>query len=375
MQFVDLERQYKRIATKLNSRVLSVLGSQQYIMGPEVLELEEMLAEFVGVKHALTCSSGTDALQIALMTYNLKKSDAVYVPSFTFFASAESVTLAGASPIFVDSDEFTFNMSPSSLLAAIEKTLAEGNLTPRGIMPVDLFGQPADYTELQEIADRYGLFILEDACQSFGAQYQRKRVGGLMGCAAATSFFPAKPLGCYGDGGAVFTDNDELAEVMRSIRIHGQGKDKYDNQRIGINGRLDTLQAAVLLEKLAIFEEELESRNRIAFMYTQALCEHFETPVVSSDRSSAWAQYTLKARDKEQRKQIIEYLRAQGIPTAVYYPIPIHLSTAYAHLGYFRGDLPVCESLSDRVFSIPLHPYLSEEELHTITQTLKASIQ
>lgn len=374
MQFVDLGRQYNRIAYEVNERILSVLGSQQYIMGSEVQELEEKLARFVGVKHALTCSSGTDALVMALMAHNLEKKDAIFVPSFTFFASAESITLAGATPVFVDSDDVSFNISPSSLRNAIEKTIADGKLNPRGIMSVDLFGQPADYSELRDIADQYGLFVLEDACQSFGATYHGKRTGSL-GHIAATSFFPAKPLGCYGDGGAVFTNSDELAETMLSIRIHGQGASKYENQRIGINGRLDTIQAAVLLTKLVVFEDELASRNRIASEYTKALCELLEIPVVLNNRSSAWAQYTIRASGNNQRCHIIEYLKGQGIPTAVYYPIPIHLSPAYSFLGYARGDLPVCELQADQVFSIPMHPYLEEKEIRDIVSALKASLR
>lgn len=374
MQFIDLRKQYALIAEEINAGVFSVLESQQCIMGPEIQELEERLAEFVGVKHVLSCSSGTDALVIALKAYDLTVGDAVFVPSFTFFASAESITLAGGTPIFVDTDEVSFNMDPESLKRTIRKTLEEDKLKPRGIMSVDLFGQPADYSELQDIADQYGLFLIEDACQSFGATYRGKRAGS-SGNVGATSFFPAKPLGCYGDGGAIFTDDDDLADAMRSIRVHGQGIDKYDNQRIGINGRLDTIQAAVLLAKLDIFEDELVSRNRVASQYTEALKGLIETPLVADDRQSSWAQYTLKARDSEARERIIEHLREREIPSAIYYPVPIHLSRAYASLNYKHGDLPICESQSQRVFSIPMHPYLSEEEIAMVVDAIKAGLE
>jgi len=373
MQFIDLKRQFERIEQKVGSRVDAVLKSQHYIMGPEVHELEDSLARFVGVKHALTCSSGTDALVIALMAYDLKKNDAVFVPAFTFFASAESITLAGGTPVFVDSDTSSFNISPIALQEAIEKTIKEGRLTPRGIMPVDLFGQPADYSAIQGIADQYGLFVLEDACQGFGATYQGKRACSF-GNVAATSFFPAKPLGCYGDGGAIFTNDDQLAETMKSIRIHGQGTNKYDNLRIGVNGRLDTIQAAVLLAKLEIFEEELLARERVASEYSKALGEFFETPFVAQDKTSAWAQYTIKVASKEQRDHIVERLKQQGIPTAIYYPLPIHLSGAYKFLGYNQGDLPVCESLSEQVLSIPMHPYLEDKEISEIVVALKGCL-
>ncbi|MCL2889308.1 MAG: DegT/DnrJ/EryC1/StrS family aminotransferase [Eggerthellaceae bacterium] len=373
MQFIDLASQFKRIEPEVISRVNTVLCSQKYIMGPEVLELEEKLASFVGVKHVLSCSSGTDALLIALMAYDLEKNDAVFVPSFTFFASAESVSLAGATPVFVDSQPDTFNISPASLESAIEKTLQQGELRPRGIMPVDLFGQPADYGQIQEIASRYGLFVLEDACQSFGAIYRGAKACSF-GDVAATSFFPAKPLGCYGDGGAIFTDNDQLAEKMRSIRIHGQGIDKYDNVRLGINGRLDTIQAAILLAKLEIFEDELVARNEVAQSYSDALAASFTIPFVAPDRTSVWAQYTVLTSGDEQRSQIVEKLKARGIPTAIYYTTPIHLSTAYKSLGYKSGDLPVCELLSQQVLSIPMHPYLGKEDIDIIVAAMKECV-
>lgn len=374
MQFIDLKSQFERIESDVLFRVETVLKNQKYVMGPEVAELEEKLAAYVGVKHVISCSSGTDALVIPLMGYELVSTDAVFVPSFTFFASAESITLAGGTPVFVDSDPVTFNISPRDLERAIEQTLAEGRLTPRGVIAVDLFGQPADYDKIQEIANRYNLFVLEDAAQGFGATYDGRKAGSF-GSVASTSFFPAKPLGCYGDGGAIFTDDDDMAELMKSIRVHGQGVDKYDNVRIGVNGRFDTIQAAILLSKLEIFDSEIEDRNRVAAAYTERLGDVLIAPKIESDVVSVWAQYTLLAANAEQRDAIIEGCKAKGIPTAIYYPIPIHLSTAYKSLGYKVGDLPVCEDMASRVFSLPMHPYLKEEDIDFIASAVKESLQ
>jgi dTDP-4-amino-4,6-dideoxygalactose transaminase len=370
MQFIDLRTQFERIESDVSTRIDTVLRSQRFIMGPEVAELEEKLARYAGVKHAFSCASGTDALVIPLMALGLSRDDAVFVPSFTFFASAESITLAGGTPVFVDSDPSTFNMSPDDLKRAIEDTLAKGVLRPRGIMAVDLFGLPADYASIEDLAQAYDLFIIEDAAQGFGGVYQGRKAGSF-GTVAATSFFPAKPLGCYGDGGAIFTDDDELAALITSIRVHGQGTDKYDNVRIGINGRLDSIQAAVLLSKLAIFDDEIIARNQVASAYTHALKDFLVTPQVPEGLTSTWAQYTLLARDEEERASILGTLKDKDIPTAIYYPIPIHLSTAYASLGYQPGDLPVCECLAKRVFSLPMHPYLKDNEIASITQTIR----
>lgn len=374
MQFIDLNRQFKEIEDDVCSRVVSVLKGQKYIFGPEITELEQKLAEYAGAKHALTCSSGTDALVIPLMAYDLKPTDAVFVPSFTFFASAESVSLAGGTPVFVDSDPSDFNISIASLEAAIKNTIEEGELAPRGIIPVDLFGQPANYREIAEIADKYGLFVLEDAAQGFGATYHGSKTCSF-GNVAATSFFPAKPLGCYGDGGAIFTNDDELAATMRSIRVHGQGTDKYDNVRMGVNGRMDTIQAAVILAKMEIFDNELKERDRVAKTYESLLSGMFEVPQLGAGKTSAWAQYTLLAKDKSERDVVLEGMKARNIPIMVYYPIPIHLSTAYQHLGYEKGSLPVCEDLADRVFSVPMHPYLSEEDIQTVASSLKEVVR
>ena len=374
MQFIDLTTQFERIEDDVFSRVSTVLQSQKYVMGPEIAELEEKLAEYAGVRHAISCSSGTDALVIPLMGYDLKATDAVFVPSFTFFASAESITLAGGTPVFVDSDATTFNLSPADLDRAIDETLAEGKLTPRGIITVDLFGQPADYDEILAIADKHGLFVIEDAAQGFGGEYKGAKAGSF-GNVASTSFFPAKPLGCYGDGGAIFTDDDDLAELIKSIRVHGQGSDKYDNVRIGVNGRLDSIQAAVLLSKLAIFDSEVEARNRVANAYSERLSDVLAVPAVTNGKLSVWAQYTLVAKDADERTAIIDACKAAGVPTAVYYPIPIHLSTAYKSLGYKLGDLPVCEDLANRVFSIPMHPYLQESDIEQIVAAVKEGLR
>lgn len=373
MQFIDLKTQFERIESDVVARVNSVLSSQRYIMGPEVAEVEEKLAAFAGTKHCISCGSGTDALVIALMAIGLKKTDAVFVPAFTFFASGESVTLAGGTPVFVDSDSQTYNISVTDLRRAIEQVKSEGNLTPKGIIAVDLFGQPADYDEIDAIAREYDLFVLEDAAQGFGATYHGKRTGSF-GLAAATSFFPAKPLGCYGDGGAVFTDDDALADVMRSVRVHGQGGSKYDNVRIGINGRFDTIQAAVILSKLTVFEDEIEARQDVASWYTDKLSGVIKTPFIKDDRQSVWAQYTLEAASIEQKQRIQDALASAGIPSANYYPIPMHLSTAYADLGYQKGDLPVCEAQAERVFSLPMHPYLTIDEVKEICSVVKGAL-
>lgn len=368
MQFIDLNRQYERIGDKIQERMQSVMESKRFIMGPEVTELEAKLAEFAGTKYAISCASGTDALVLPLMAYDIKENDAVFVSSFTFFASGESVSFVGGTPVFVDSDE-TFNMDTKHLETMIEKTIAEGKLNPRGIVAVDIFGLPADYDEINRIAKKYSLFVIEDTAQGFGGIYKGKR-NGSFGNVAATSFFPAKPLGCYGDGGAIFTDDDELAEKILSLRVHGQGTSRYDNVRIGMNGRLDTLQAAILIPKLEVFEDELERRDAIAHKYMDKLKDYYRIPVIPEECSSAWAQFTLLAKDEEHRDKIVEAMKEKDIPIMIYYPIPLHLQTAFKNLGYQEGDLPVCEAFSKQVFSIPMHPYLTEEEIDLITEVL-----
>ncbi|MCR5057557.1 MAG: DegT/DnrJ/EryC1/StrS aminotransferase family protein [Clostridiales bacterium] len=370
MNFIDLGRQYECIKEKVDAGIKNVVESQHYIMGPEVKELEEQLAKFAGSKYCLTCSSGTEALIIPLMAYKLEKTDAVFVPSFTFFASAESINLAGGTPVFVDSDR-TFNMDPESLKREIARVKAEGKLNPRGLIIVDLFGRSANYDELLPIAEENGLFVLEDAAQGFGGSLHGKR-NGSFGDVAATSFFPAKPLGCYGDGGAIFTDNEELYNVMHSIRVHGQGSDKYDNVRLGLNGRMDTIQCAVVLAKLTVFEDELKARQVVADWYDKYLDASFDRPLRDKEYFSAWAQYTVLAKDEEQRSKIVAGMKEKDIPVMIYYPIPLHQQTAYKNLGYGDVSLPYCESVAKRVFSLPMHPYLKEEEVKQICEALNS---
>jgi len=373
VQFVDLKAQYQRIEESIQRAVAEVLSNQQYIMGPQVKELEEQLALYTGTKYTTCCASGTDALLIPLMVYDLQQDDAVFVPSFTFFASAESISLAGATPVFVDSDPDTFNMTAATLQEAYDRVIREGRLNPRGLIVVDLFGLPANYEDICTFAAEHKLFVIEDAAQSFGAEYQGKKAGSF-GDIGATSFFPAKPLGAYGDGGAIFTNDERHLELFESIRVHGQGVDKYDNVRIGLNGRLDTIQAVVLLEKLKIFDDEISSRNSIAAAYTERLQDIVKTPIVPEGSRSVWAQYSLLAKDQAEREKIIEALDKLNIPTAVYYRIPIHLCTAYQELGYQKGSLPVCEDLSTRILSLPMHPYLSDENIALITTEVRKAL-
>lgn len=356
MQFIDLAAQYQHLKAKIDKRIQDVLDHGKYIMGPEVQELEEALAKYVGVKHAITCGNGTDALTLAMMVLDIKSGDAVFCPTFTFFATAEVIAYEGATPVFVDSDEATFNICPIDLEKRIQTTIAEGKLIPKAIIAVDLFGLPANYPEIQKIADKYNLKLVEDAAQGFGGSIDGKRAGSF-GDIATTSFFPAKPLGCYGDGGAVFTNNDEYAELIKSYRVHGKGSDKYDNVRIGMNSRLDTIQAAILLEKLAEFPIELINRNKAAKHYEKALSGEYQAPQVPKGYSSSWAQYTLISdnRDAEMAKY-----KEQGIPTMIYYGTCMHQQTAFSYLGYQIGAFPIAEKLSMSVFSLPLHGYMSE---------------
>lgn len=354
MQFIDLEAQYLHLKEKINSRIQKVLDHGQYIMGPEVQELEQKLAEYVGVKHAITCANGTDALTLAMMVLGIKEGDAVFCPTFTFFATAEVIAYEGATPVFVDSDPDTFNICPIDLERRISATIAEGNLTPKAIIAVDLFGLPANYPELQKIADKYNLKLVEDAAQGFGGSINGVRAGSF-GDIATTSFFPAKPLGCYGDGGAIFTNNDEYAELIKSYRVHGKGTDKYDNVRIGVNSRLDTIQAAILLEKLAEFPIELIKRNKAAQKYNNTLNDKYKTPKVPLGYTSSWAQYTLVS---DNRAEEMAKYKEQGVPTMIYYGTCMHQQTAFKALGYTNDDLPVASKLASQVFSLPMHPYL-----------------
>jgi UDP-2-acetamido-2-deoxy-ribo-hexuluronate aminotransferase len=369
ISFIDLKAQQRAILPALLERIHRVLSHGQYVMGPEIKELETRLAEYVGVKHALTCSSGTDALLMPLMAYGVGPGDAVFTTPFTFIATAEVIQLLGATPVFVDIDPRTFNIDPDALAAAVQnlgKNPRTAGLRPRCVIPVDLFGQPADYAAINSLAEQHGMFVLEDAAQSFGATYRGKRAGALAQV-AATSFFPAKPLGCYGDGGAIFTDDDELAEILRSIRIHGQGTHKYDNVRIGLNGRLDTMQAAILLVKLEIFDAEVAARQEVVNRYSQGLQEVVRVPEVAPDCTSVWAQYSVLS---DRRDELQQQLKTAGVPTAVYYPLPLHLQGAFAHMGHRAGDFPVSERAAERIFSLPMHPYLEEADQDRIIRAV-----
>jgi UDP-2-acetamido-2-deoxy-ribo-hexuluronate aminotransferase len=390
MQFIDLTAQQKRIRENIEQRIKKVLEHGQYIMGPEIKELENKLTNYVGVKYAIGCASGTDALLMALMAYGVGPGDAIFTTPFTFIATAEVISLLGATPVFVDIDPRTFNIAPERLEKAIKALKSNDSsvhplpnlehetlnfeLTPKGVIPVDLFGLPADYDRINTIATKHGLFVIEDAAQSFGAEYKDKKACSLaeIGC---TSFFPAKPLGCYGDGGMCFTDNDEKATVIRSLLVHGKGIDKYDNVRIGINGRLDTLQAAILLAKLDIFPEEIELRQQVAQKYTNLLSSQSSVlaPLIPGGMRSAWAQYSVLARDGEQRDELQSRLKDAGIPTAIYYPKSLHLQTAFSSLGYESGDFPVSEDTANRIFSLPMHPYLSEADQERILRVLTSA--
>ncbi len=374
MQFIDLPTQQKIIKAKIDERIQDVLRHGQYIMGPEMVELENTLAEFTGVNFALSCSSGTDALLMALMALNVGPADAVFTTPFTFIATAEVISLLGATPIFVDIRADTFNLDTDKLREAIENfdmRYGSKKLKPKGIITVDLFGLPADYDEIDLIAKQHGLFVIEDAAQSFGAQYHGKKAGSF-GDVACTSFFPAKPLGGYGDGGMCFTNKADLEQVMVSVRNHGQGDHRYENVRIGINGRLDTLQAAILLCKFEIFPQEIQLRQQVAKRYSDLLSETcLKTPVVPEEMISAWAQYSILAENDNQRKMLVEKLNEFNIPTAVYYPKPLHLQKAFAPLGYTTGDFPVSEDCAKRIFSLPMHPYLKAEDQNRIVDVIR----
>ena len=428
MDFIDLAAQQRRIAERLNANITRVLAHGQYVNGPEVRELEATLAAYVGTKHAVGCASGTDALLMALMALGIGPGDAVFTTPFTFVATAEVIALLGATPIFVDIDPATFNIDPAKLEQAIEavekddpslhplpgsafirtdrrgddqrraghrrtaEALISGEISdnrrasrerrgdnrrarcsgrpsfrlqPRAVIPVDLFGLPADYDAIVAAAARHDLAVIEDAAQSFGGEYKGKKACSF-GAIACTSFFPAKPLGCYGDGGMCFTDDDGLVEILRSIRVHGQGVDKYENIRIGINGRLDTLQAAILLAKFAIFPEEIDLRQEVARRYNELLAGYVTTPEIPEGYKSAWAQYSILARDGDARSGLMAKLNEANIPTAIYYPKPLHLQTAFADLGYKEGDFPVSEGFARRIFSLPMHPHLAAGDQHRI---------
>ena len=369
MKFIDLSAQQKIIKEKIEKRIKDVLDHGQYIMGPEVFELEEKLKSYVDVKHCISCSSGTDGLIIPLMAKGIGHGDAVITTSFSYIATAEVIALLGATPIFCDIYSKTFNLDPNGLEEAYDKAILEG-LKPKAIISVDLFGLPARYRLIDEFAKSKNLFLLEDAAQGFGGEIKNQKAC-TFGDVSSTSFFPAKPLGGYGDGGAIFTNNDELAEKMRSIRVHGGGKDKYDNIRLGLNGRLDTFQAAILIEKLAIFESELIMRNKIAKIYSRNLSSNFIKPYIPNKYFSSWAQYSLLIKNKKERDKIISLLKKNGIPSMIYYKIPLHLQKVFKYLGYKTGDLPKSENISNRILSLPMHPYLKRSDQDFIIDTLR----
>lgn len=387
MKFIDLAAQQKRIRANIETRIHAVLDHGQYVMGPEITELEKVLAGFAGTKYALSCASGTDALLLALMAYEVGPGDAIFTTPFTFMATAEVIALLRATPIFVDIDPVTFNMDPKLLEQAIQALEANdpslhplprsgtpGRLRPRGVIAVDLFGLPADYDRINSAAEGRKLFVIEDAAQSFGARLKDRKACNLadIGC---TSFFPSKPLGAYGDGGMCFTDREDLHETMLSLRIHGQGAHKYENVRIGLNGRLDSMQAAVLLAKFEIFEEEIALRQAAAERYTRLLgdgASEVVTPKVPDGCVSAWAQYSVLARNQAHRYALQERLNAASTPTAVYYPKPLHLQPAFGYLGYAEGDFPVSEDCAQRIFSLPMHPYLTEADQKDAAKALSS---
>jgi dTDP-4-amino-4,6-dideoxygalactose transaminase len=379
MQFIDLNYQQKLIHGKIMENITTVLTHGQYIMGPEIKALEMKLSEFVGTKHAISCASGTDALLMALMAYGVGPGDAIFTTPFTFVATAEVISLLGATPVFVDIEPDTFNIDPQKIEEAIS-ALKERNpkrhplpvgyerLAPKGIIAVDLFGQTADYKAINDIAKNKGLFVIEDAAQSFGAEQDGAKACSLADV-AATSFFPAKPLGCYGDGGMVFTGNDELASRLDSIRVHGKGSDKYDNIRIGINGRCDTLQAAILLAKFEIFVEEIELRQKVAQRYNQLLgvTDMLTCPSVKPGHKSVWAQYSVLCKNRD---VILDALKKAKIPSAIYYPKPLHIQGAYKYLGYSSGDFSISDRTASAIFSLPMHPYLADQDQERISQVI-----
>lgn len=374
MQFRDLKQQYQVLKKDIDAAMIEVAANCNFINGQQVKELEKKLAGYVGVRHCITCGNGTDALTMAMMAWGIKEGDAVFVPDFTFFSSGEIVSHAGAAPVFVDVDMDTFNISAESLEKAVKKTLDEGILKPQAVVAVDLFGLPADFAAVKAVADKYGLKVLEDGAQGFGGSIEGK-VACSFGDISTTSFFPAKPLGCYGDGGAVFTDDDEIAALLESIRVHGKGEMKYDNVRIGLNSRLDTIQAAVLDVKLRAFDDyELVDINKAADKYTEKLSvlgEKVKTPVIPAGFYSSWAQYTIQLSDRKTRDDLQVALKAEGIPSMVYYPKPMHRQEAFAGQAYDDVEFPNTLKLCDTVLSLPMHPYLTDEDVDTVVDVIK----
>lgn len=371
MQFRDLVKQYNVLKPQIDKAMVETAASGGYIMGKPVKELEAALAEYAGVRHCISCGNGTDALTLSLKALGIGVGDAVFVADFTFFASSEVISLEGATPVFVDVDEKTFNMDPASLEKKIAEVVENGGLNPKAIIAVDLFGLPANYSEIRKIADRYSLKIIEDGAQGFGGEINGRKACSF-GDISTTSFFPAKPLGCYGDGGAVFTDNDDYAALIDSYRVHGKGSFKYDNVRIGVNSRLDSIQAAILLVKFKAFRDyELKDINEAAKAYTERLSGLVETPVIPEGYFSSWAQYTIRLGSREVRDGLQAYMKEIGVPTMVYYPKPMHEQTAYSSLGYQKGSSPAAERLCDTVLSLPIHPYITIQDIDTVVAGIK----
>lgn len=373
MKFIDLEKQYQIIKPQLDHRLEELFVRQDFILGKDVDILEQRLAEYVGVSHCITCSNGTDALSMPLMLFNIGHGDAVFTTTFTFFSTAEVISQRGATPILVDCDKDTFNIDCDKLEEAIKIVIDEGRLRPRMIIPVDMFGLCANYDKLNKIANKYRLYVMEDGAQGFGASYNGKKACSF-GDFSTTSFFPAKPLGCYGDGGAIFTDNDDWAKKLRSIRVHGKGKNKYENNILGLNARLDTIQAAALLCKLDIFDDEIVMRNNVAKQYDRMIDSRFKKPVIADGYTSVYAQYTIILPDYIDREKLMFSLKEKGIPTMVYYERPMHLQKALKYLGYREGDFQVAESISNHALSLPMHPYLTTCEIEQVCSELNTAL-
>lgn len=370
MEFRDLKAQYDKYKYEIDSAIQEVINNANFIGGKEVNTLEQRLAEYVDVKNCITCANGTEAMTLLMMAWDIKEGDVVFVPDFTFFSTGEIVSFRGATPIFVDVDRDTFNIDTNKLEKAIKKVLDEGKLTPKVIIPVDLFGLPADHIEIEKIAKKYNLRVLEDAAQGFGGSINGKKACSF-GDAATTSFFPAKPLGCYGDGGAIFTNDDELAELLNSLKVHGKGDNKYDNVRIGVNSRLDSIQAAVLNVKLTAFiKHELEDVNRVNRLYTEKLKGIVETPTIPEGYVSSFAQYTIKLKNKEERDNLQSKLKEESIPSMVYYTKPMHKQGAFAEYNYDDTDFEVTNELCDTVLSLPMHPYLSDKDVNSVVEVI-----
>ena len=371
MQFIDLDRQRERLGGRLDAAIAKVVASGKYILGPEVAEFERQLADYAGVKHVIACANGTDALLLPLLAWGIGPGDAVFVPSFTFAATAEVVALAKAEPVFVDIDPDTYNMDPADLEAAIAQVKSEGRLKPRAIIPVDLFGLAADYNAIEAIAAREGLLVIEDAAQSVGGVRDNRRCGAF-GHVGATSFYPAKPLGCYGDGGAMFTDDGDLAARLRSFAFHGKGETQYDNIHVGLNSRLDTIQAAILLEKLAILEEEVNARQEVARRYSEGLGDVVKVPAIPIGHRSAWAQYAIETPHRDALKA---HLQDKDIPSVIYYVKPLHEQVAYRHFPRSHNGLPVSSALPNRILCLPMHPYLEVSEQDRIIAAIRSFVE